>query len=429
MLTVGYYGTTTLSNCTVSGNTAGNNGGGLANVTGTLSSSDGTTTLTNSSVSGNSAGNDGGGLYNRGGTVTLTNCTVSRNITGAFGGGLLDASGQNTTTLTNCTVSDNSATNGAGVVNTDGATILSNCTFSGNSANTVGGGLYNIGGSVALTNCTVSGNSGEGGGLYNNYGGTATLTNTIVAGNLSGDDIGGGGGYSGTNNLIGGNPQLARLGNYGGPTETMALLPGSPAIDAGTSTSAATTDQRGEDRVGAVDIGAFESQGFTFRPGVASTPQSSHIGVAFTHPLVVVVAANNPAEPVDGGVVNFVADPVRGATAMLLGSPAVDIVGGQAAVSAAPNNALGGYSVVASVGGSLAGTFALTNTGTAFSKLIVNTTKGSPFPGSGLLSLPEAVAFANADSLKISSITFDPTVFATLQTIRPQSKRDNFLCL
>ena len=39
----------------------------------------GTTTLTNCTVSGNSAGNDGGGLYNYGGTITLTNCTVSGN--------------------------------------------------------------------------------------------------------------------------------------------------------------------------------------------------------------------------------------------------------------------------------------------------------------------------------------------------------------
>ncbi len=418
LCTVGYYSATTLTNCIVSGNSAANNGGALANETGTLSTSDGTTALSDCTLSGNTAGNDGGGLYNRGGTATLTNCAVSGNSAGAFGGGLLDASGHNTTTLTNCTVSANSATNGAGVVNIDGTTTLTNCTVSGNSANSVGGGLYNNGGgSTTLTNCTVSGNSGYGGGLYNSYGGTATLTNTIVAGNLSDADISGGGGYSGNNNLIGGNPLLAPLGNYGGPTQTMALLPGSPAIDAGTSTGATATDQRGEGRVGAVDIGAFESQGFAFTPAVRSTPQSSDIGMAFIYPLAVNVAANNPAEPVDGGVVNFVAIPASGATAMLLGPSAVDIVGGQAAVSAAPNNARGSYTVVASAGASFASSFALTNTSTPFSSLIVNTTSNSPFPGTGSLSLPEAVAFANVDSLGISSITFDPTVFATLQTI------------
>ena len=57
---------------------------------------------------------------------------------------------------------------------------------------------------------------------------------------------------------------LAHLGDYGGPTETLALLPGSPAIDAGTTTNAPSSDQRGFARVGAVDIGAFESQGTAF---------------------------------------------------------------------------------------------------------------------------------------------------------------------
>ena len=51
-------------------------------------------------------GGGGGGLYNSGGTTTLTNCTVSGN-SALSGGGLSDSGG--TTTLTNCTVSGNSA--------------------------------------------------------------------------------------------------------------------------------------------------------------------------------------------------------------------------------------------------------------------------------------------------------------------------------
>ena len=88
-------------------------------------------------------------------------------------------------------------------------------------------------------------------------------------------------------------PGLAPLGNYGGPTETMALLPGSPAIDAGTNGISGfnipNTDQRGLPAVGGIDIGSFESQGFTFVVVPGGTPQTATIGTEFANPLGVVV--------------------------------------------------------------------------------------------------------------------------------------------
>src|SRR5262249_32350653 len=130
-------------------------------------------------------------------------------------------------------------------------------------------GVYLTGASTAtLTNVTISGNSAStGGGLYltganANFGAsTATLTNTIVAGQTAGGDVAGGGSHSGTNNLIGVNPMLSPWGDYGGPTPTMALPPGSPAIGGGAPVPGVATDQRGQPRVGRVDIGAFQSQG------------------------------------------------------------------------------------------------------------------------------------------------------------------------
>jgi hypothetical protein len=55
-------------------------------------------------------------------------------------------------------------------------------------------------------------------------------------------------------------PKLGPLADNGGPTLTMALLPGSPAIDAGNTSLAPATDQRGVPRPFslAADIGAFE---------------------------------------------------------------------------------------------------------------------------------------------------------------------------
>ena len=179
--------TTTLTNCTVSGNFAAVQGGGLFNY-------DGTTTLTNCTVSGNSASTNGGGLFTFSGTTTLTDCTVSGNSATGNGGGL-DAAFEDRTTLTNCTISGNSAGgNGGGLYgNVFTATTLTNCTVSGNSAGGNGGGLYSQTYSpTTLTNCTVSGNSaaGNGGGLYDYYS-TTTLTNCTVSGNSAGRDGGG----------------------------------------------------------------------------------------------------------------------------------------------------------------------------------------------------------------------------------------------
>src|SRR5262249_57078197 len=95
------------------------------------------------------------------------------------------------------------------------------------------------------------------------------------------------------------------------------------------------------------------------------------------------------AEPVNGGVVNFVANRVNDATAILL-APSAVIGGGQAAIIAAPNNAVGSYTVVASAPGLSPASFALTNAGPVLTSLVVNTTSDALFPGARLLSLRQA---------------------------------------
>ncbi len=108
----------------------------------------------------------------------------------------------------------------------------------------------------------------------------------------------------------------------------MPELPGSPALSAGSVALAVdpqgnplTTDQRGLPRVtnGAVDIGAFQSEGFTFTVVPGGTPQTAPIGTAFANPLAVTVTANNPIEPVNGGVITFIAHPAaNGASAIFV---------------------------------------------------------------------------------------------------------------
>ncbi len=100
----------------------------------------------------------------------------------------------------------------------------------------------------------------------------------------------------------------------------MALLPGSPAIDAGNNAlipAGITTDQRGLARVvnGTVDIGAFESSGFTLAV-TGGNNQSTMFGTAFPNALQVTVTPNRAGDPVNGGVVTFTPPP-SGATATL----------------------------------------------------------------------------------------------------------------
>ena len=162
----------TITNCTVSGNSAVGTswypiayGGGMYN-------SESSPTIANCTFSSNSASRDeayGGGMYNGGSHPTITNCTFSGNLASgsrvADGGGMSNWS--SSLTVTNCAFSDNSAfsynyARGGGMRNKESSLTITNCTFSGNSAaggNFVrGGGMYNRSSNSVVTNCTFSGN-------------------------------------------------------------------------------------------------------------------------------------------------------------------------------------------------------------------------------------------------------------------------------
>ena len=251
------FGTLTLTNSTVSGNTAGDDGGGISN------SNNGTVTLTNSTVSGNTAGDNGGGINNNG-TMTLTNSTASGN-TAQFGGGI-DNDG--TMTLTNSTVSGNAASIDGGGIDNFGTVTLTNSTASGNLAGSRGGGISNSAtGIVMLVQSLLSGNTASTDGSEARNEGTAIADDFNLFGH---DGLSGVVGFSpGTFDIVPSEPIAAildtTLRNNGGPTMTHALVTGSPAIDFAPCVTA--TDQRGVARpqdgdgdTGAdCDIGAFEA--------------------------------------------------------------------------------------------------------------------------------------------------------------------------
>ena len=262
----GNSATLRLSDCTVSGNSA-DFGGGIFNLNGAL-------IVNNCTISGNGAAFSGGGIANSasgaGATLTITNSTISDNsATANDGGGILNGAAGSVASIasvivSNSTLSGNSATgNGGAAANVadvpDLARLtITNSTISDNSATANGGGIYNQGNAQFQIGSTVlnAGSSGE--NIFN--GGQATS----LGYNLSSDD--GAGILIGTGDQINTDPMLGPLQDNGGPTFTHALLPGSPAIDAGDPSFAPppTFDQRGPGfpRVSGsgIDIGSFEVQ-------------------------------------------------------------------------------------------------------------------------------------------------------------------------
>jgi hypothetical protein len=247
-------------------NSATLSGGGIYNSARDISNA--TLTISNSTLSSNSAA-DGGGVYNTatGGfaigpgsaTLTISNSTLSGNSGSTSGGGIYNhavGSHRARATITNSTLSGNSAADGAGIYDI--------AEFSGNAAVTIGETILNAGASGA--------------NISNNLG-----TVTSLGHNLSSDDASAF--LNGTGDQNGTDPLLGPLQNNGGSTFTHSLLNGSSAIDAGAPPL--DYDQRGPSyaRVvnGRIDIGAFELQS-TQTPTPTPTPTATPKHTPPPHP-------------------------------------------------------------------------------------------------------------------------------------------------
>jgi CSLREA domain-containing protein len=394
-------GVVTFSGLTIQGRFIGGGarGGGIDN------QGTGVVNVTNSVLSNCTASSLGGGIYNAG-TLNISNSTLSRNHAGmtgsGAGGGIYNAGILN---ITNSTLTANTTdtAGGGGIYNGGGTANITNCTLTNNTADSgPGGGIHSPSGSVQIRNTIIALNTSTGGfGISPDVSGAMTS----FGHNLIGLNLGSSGLTNGVNGDIVGNtnvpinPLLGNLANNGGPTQTLTLLPGSPAIDAGDNCvmqaahcgdpniSQLTTDQRGAgfNRVvnTTVDIGAFESRGFTIS-AASGTPQSATITTAFTSPLVATVSSAF-SEPVAGGMVTFTA-PASGPSGKFPNNTLTDGVtiasGGTATSSTFRANATAGgpYSVVAGGKGiAPSASFSLTNTKAATSTGLTSSSNPSDF--------------------------------------------------
>jgi hypothetical protein len=282
----------------------GNNGGGIY-ASAALS-------IQFTQIDRNDTQNSGGGVYVDSFNVmtpaaSITNSTISHNSAGNDGGGLSLADGRGLNIISS-TINNNSAEKrGGGIFSLpDCKLAISSSTITGNSSNTNGGGLYAGGGFpfTTIQHSTIdhNGAAGFGGGIFLPDG-ELTIDHTIVAMNTAnhGADITGllGSVFNATYSLIGSSdqsglvettpgipgfrgsyvggpvhglldPKLGDLADNGGPVLTQAPLAGSPAIDAGNAAAIAgggaipLNDSRGAPftRVagGRIDIGAVERQ-------------------------------------------------------------------------------------------------------------------------------------------------------------------------
>lgn len=235
-----------------------------------------------------------------GGQLIIKNSIIRNNTsTNCWGGGIYHyrgSSGTSTLVVENTTISGNSAANGTAMAGYYGAYIITNSTITGNSATTTVIMSNHNYGLFYMTNVTFAYNllGASGRGLYLESVSDIRIKNSIIAQNKRSDNSindyyrSGGVLNSSTNNIIemqgtsdftngvNGNiigvQGLLNLSNTldindsSVISSTLALSANSVAINAGDNTAngsviVPTADQRGVERVGLVDIGAYEFDG------------------------------------------------------------------------------------------------------------------------------------------------------------------------
>ena len=227
--------------------------------------------LRNCTITGNTADDRGGGIYmGQSGTCVVENCEITDNTAEHYGGGLYFQPGG---IVNGCRVAGNQAvTNGGGGGYLNGGTVVNSVIF-GNQATTYGGGLYVAGPTCQVESCTIVDNTGgiSGGGVE--MAGTAgQLRNSILFHNHAPTNANLYLHSSATSSYCCVSPSPGGS-NFELPPEfedlagrNFRLKPNSPCIDTGTMTHMPETDYEGRprpadgdlDSLALPDVGAFE---------------------------------------------------------------------------------------------------------------------------------------------------------------------------
>jgi hypothetical protein len=242
-------GVLTLQNNTITSNVSAGRGGGVDQEFDTS----GFMTLSGDTITNNSDSGDGGGLYIDGGTATLTNETISDNSANpGSGGGMFINAG--TVTLSDNTISGNNSNAGAGgggLIVEGGTSTFSGDTISSNTATagSNGGGMEIDGGTNRFTGETIGGAAGSDGNSVSNagsvssegggadiLGGTNTFSGGNVSNNVATDSNGGAFFIGGGTNTFNGVPVNANAATWSGSVGAPNGDGGGFFIDFGTNT-------------------------------------------------------------------------------------------------------------------------------------------------------------------------------------------------
>lgn len=194
----------------------------------------------------------------------IANSYFEGNNTLGGGGGLWFMTESGSLDLQNTTFFDNSTTAGMGmggaIALVSGPTQITHCTFAQNHAQFHGGGIQAAGdAAVTVTNSLFYDNTSDRDGGWAWFHANRELQDG--GGNMQWLDpsleIDGNSNLPVVAGATLADPLLMEPADNGGSTMTMALGDGSPAIDAGVEGNL-NTDQRGEPRSGAPDVGAYE---------------------------------------------------------------------------------------------------------------------------------------------------------------------------